>query len=781
MLQRTLKEKILLAITSITGLAVFPLLIASINDGKLAHIIVDFLAVSVMVGTFLGVWYTRNVELYSKVVTIFIFIITMIALYIKGISIIYWLYPAIIFSFYLMTPLLALLLSLTLVIVSCSLTYNQFDSFTFTRVVITLIITLICAFVFSKYIEKENKKFMENESFNLLRNKILELIACSAKQSDVLHAIVDAVENENPDTMCSILLLDKTEKKLTLGAAPSLPDFYNQAMEGLEIAQGAGSCGTSAYTGKRVTVIDIATHPYWVQWSALAKKANLSSCWSEPIIDNSGKVIGTFAIYFKKVTSPTKKDFRLIEQFVSLSRIAIEREKADQLIWHQANFDHLTQLPNRSLVNEYIGNILKKTKRENTQFTIAMLDIDNFKDVNDSLGHSAGDALLVETAKRIKDTLRESDIIARIGGDEFIIILTNTNGVQNIEILGKRISTALAKPYLFEEKEIYCTASIGVAIYPNDADNINQLLKNADQAMYGAKAKGRNTLQYFTENMRTDFLKRMQLIQDLRIAVKEQQFFLVYQPIVNLQNNNTYKAEALIRWQHPEKGLVSPLDFIPIAEETGLIIEISEWVFQQVLQDLKLWRGAYCENLQISINTSPVQYKNHGKQILNWVEQLKQHNIPTHALTIEITESLLMETHVQVDNIIADIRQQGVVVAIDDFGTGYCSFSYLKNFLVDYIKIDQSFVKGMSSDNNDMALCEAIIVMADKLNIEVIAEGIETAQQRQLLATAGCTFGQGYLLAKPLLKKDFEQFLINGHNEKSEFEKNEKQRLKLEK
>jgi diguanylate cyclase (GGDEF)-like protein len=769
MLLRTLREKILLAITGITGLAVFPLLIVSINDDDLAHMMVTFLAVSVMAGAFLGVWYTRNVELYSKIVTIFIFIITMIAVYIKGISLIYWLYPAIIFSFYLMTPLLALLLSLTLIIVSCSLTYNQFDSFTFTRVVTTLIITLICAFLFSKYIEKENNKFIENEKSNLLRNKILELIACSAKLSDVLHAIVNAVENQNPDVMCSILLLDKTKNRLILGAAPSLPDFYNQAMEGLVIGQGVGSCGTSAYTGKRVIVTDIATHPYWAQWSELTKKANLSSCWSEPIIDNRGKVTGTFAIYLKKSTSPTKKDFRLIEQFTNLSRIAIEREKADQLIWHQANFDHLTQLPNRSLVNKYIVNIIKQAKRENTQFTIAMLDIDNFKDVNDSLGHSTGDALLVETAKRIKNSLRESDIIARIGGDEFIIVLTNSIGIENIKVVGKKILTTLAKPYLFDEKEIYFTASIGVAIYPNDADNINELLRNADHAMYSAKAKGRNAIHYFTENMRTDFLKRMQLIQDLRIAVKEQQFFLVYQPIVNLKNNNTYKAEALIRWQHPEKGLVSPLDFIPIAEETGLIIEISEWVFQQVLQDLKLWRGAYCENLQISINTSPAQYKNHGKQILNWVEQLKQHNIPSHALTIEITESLLMENQAEVDNIIADIRQQGVMVAIDDFGTGYCSFSYLKNFSIDYIKIDQSFVKGMSADNNDMALCEAIIVMADKLNIEVIAEGIETSQQQQLLTQAGCTFGQGYLLAKPLLKKDFEQLLVNSNNKISEF------------
>ena len=288
-------------------------------------------------------------------------------------------------------------------------------------------------------------------------------------------------------------------------------------------------------------------------------------------------------------------------------------------------------------------------------------------------------------------------------------------------------------------------------------------MRNADHAMYGAKAKGRNTMRYFTDNMRTEFQKRMLLIKDLRNAINAKQFYLVYQPIVNLQNNKIIKAEALIRWQHPEKGLISPLDFIPIAEETGLIIEISEWVFQQVITDVTVWRRKYCQDLQVSINTSPVQYKNKGEQILNWVKQLKQLKIPTQAISLEITENLLMENQAEVVNIIANIRQQGIVVAIDDFGTGYCSFSYLKNFAIDYIKIDQSFVRNMTADNNDMALCEAIIVMANKLNMEVIAEGIETEQQRQLLQQAGCNFGQGYLLAKPLRKSDFEQLLIKSN------------------
>ncbi len=765
MIKRTLKEKILLTITGVTALTLSPFLIASIIDHDQDQMLVDIFALLVMVSVFFGVWFTRNINLFSNILALFTYLIVATAVYVKGISVIFWLYPAIISSFYLIPPLIAATFSTTLILVSALLTYDHFDSFTFNRVIMTLVLTVLCSFIFSRFMQKQNQKLLENEEVNQLRNKILELIASSAKLSDVLHAIVAGVENEKPEVKCSILLLDESGKRLTLGAAPSLPDYYNDAIEGVTIAEGAGSCGTAAYTGKRVIVTDIANHPYWTDWAEITKKAKLAACWSEPIINNQGKVLGTFAIYADKVMSPSENDFKLVEQFTNLSRIAIERDQADKLIWHQANFDHLTKLPNRSLVNEYISNAIKTAKREHSQFAIAMLDLDNFKDVNDTLGHGAGDTLLKEAAKRIKKLVRDSDIVARLGGDEFVIVMTNSHDASSVEVVGQKILAALAKPYKLEEKSAYCSASIGVAIYPNDASNIDELMRNADHAMYGAKAKGRNTIRYFTDNMRTEFLKRTLLIKDLRNAIKAEQFYIVYQPIINLQNNKIVKAEALIRWQHPEQGLISPLDFIPIAEETGLIIELSEWVFQQVTADVTLWRNKYCQDLQISINTSPVQYKNKGKQILNWVKQLKQRNIPPQAITLEITENLLMENQAEVVNIIADIRHQGILIAIDDFGTGYCSFSYLKSFAIDYIKIDRSFVRNMSEDNNDMALCEAIIVMANKLNMEVIAEGIETEQQYQFLQQAGCKFGQGYWLDKPLLKSDFEQLLIKSNHE----------------
>ena len=456
---------------------------------------------------------------------------------------------------------------------------------------------------------------------------------------------------------------------------------------------------------------------------------------------------------------PTKHDINLINQFANLASIAIEREQTSQLIWQQANYDALTQLPNRNMLREHLKTAVKNADRTNSKLAIAMLDLDKFKDVNDSLGHDAGDLLLIETSKRISDCLRTNDIVARLGGDEFVILMIDSTGEPGVDIVGNRLLNALAMPYQIQQNIVYCTASVGVAIYPDDAKNVDTLMRNADQAMYSAKSKGRNGVHYFTESMRTDFIKRVELIQDLRLAIEQKQFHLVYQPIVNLETQKIYKAEALIRWQHPTKGLISPLDFIPIAEESGLIVEISDWIFEEVLNSVIDWRDNFQDEIQISINTSPIQYKNKGQQIIAWLDKMAKENVPTSAIGLEITENLLMENKTEVAKIIDQVRQKGITLSIDDFGTGYSSLSYLKNFHSDYVKIDKSFVQNMSPNNNDFALCEAIILMAKKLNIKVIAEGIETELQQQLLNESGCSYGQGYLFAKPLEKNHFEEIL----------------------
>ncbi|WP_372940392.1 putative bifunctional diguanylate cyclase/phosphodiesterase [Shewanella sp.] len=757
---RSIEEKILLAVTAAAILILSPFLIKSIIENNKLRIIVDFIAVGGTSFIFMGVWFTSKVKLFSGLFAIIAHVTILFGIHIVGSDLIFWLFPIIIASFYLLPTVIACVLNSLLISIAAGLTYQHFEHFSLPLIMASFVVTGVFSLIFSLFMQRKNRQLLEKDKINQLRNTILELIASSSQLTKVLSAVVQGIENELPGTICSISLVDDTGTQLRLAAAPSLPAFYKEAVDVIPIEKGAGSCGEAAALGVRVLVTDIATHPNWTAWAQIAHKAQLQSCWSEPIISHNGNIIGTIAIYFNATVTPTENQSELVAQFVNLTRIAIERDKADNIIWHQANFDNLTQLPNRHLLHEHLSSAIDNAERDKKQVVIAMLDLDNFKDVNDSLGHAAGDCVLIECASRIKNSIRKNDIVARLGGDEFIIAFVGTTVPEDIDNIGQKLLTTLAQPYVIEHKNFYCTASIGLACYPNDGLTIDALMTNADQAMYQAKTRGRNSIHYFTENMSTDFLKRMEIIDDLRTAVEQKQFHLVYQPIVDLQTHRIAKAEALIRWQHPQKGMISPMEFIPIAEEIGLIVEISEWIFTLVSQQVDKWRKLYCPDLTISINTSPVQYRNEGKLVKAWADSLIAQGIPCEAISIEITEHLLMDNQVEVVEALEKLRQQGITISIDDFGTGYCSFSYLKNFAFDYLKIDQSFVQNMSIDNNDAALCEAIIVMAGKLNMQVIAEGIETEEQKQLLIEAGCTLGQGYLLSKPLSVTDFEQLLI---------------------
>ncbi len=674
MIRHSSEKKILLTVTAIALLGLLPFLLLSIKANDGAQIIIDIIAIFGITIIFSGVWFTQKTQFFSGLLAIFIQITMISAIYVKGASLIYWVFPIIIAGFYLLPPVSASILNSILVIMTCSLTYAQFNSFDLPRIIAALILTTVFSLAFSLFMKNRNQQLFENEKVSRLRNNILELIASSAKLSEVLPAILISIEKEYHGAMCSILLLDNSKKHLVLGSAPNLPKFYNEAVNGIKIGHGVGSCGTAAYTGKRVIVDDISSHPYWAPWTEIAKKAKLAACWSEPIIDNQGNILGTFAIYHKKISTPKAIDFILIEQFANLARIAIEREQADKLIWQQANFDSLTHLPNRNLLHEHLVTAIKNAKRDGLQLAVAMLDLDNFKDVNDSLGHATGDALLVECSKRIKNSIRKNDIVARLGGDEFVVLIIGAQSVANIDNVVQKLLSTLAQPYKLEQKTIYSTVSIGIAIYPDDAQDRSVLLRSADQAMYSAKAQGRNSIHYFTENMRIDVLQRIEMVEDLRLALAKKQFYLVYQPIINLENEDITKAEALIRWQHPTKGLISPLDFIPLAEETGLIIEISDWIFNEVIQQVKRWRENYCSTLAVSINTSPIQYKNKGEQIVNWIDALAKNKLAPQAIGIEITENLLMENQAEVVTVLDKIRLSGIAISIDDFGTGYSSF-----------------------------------------------------------------------------------------------------------
>ena len=435
-----------------------------------------------------------------------------------------------------------------------------------------------------------------------------------------------------------------------------------------------------------------------------------------------------------------------------------EKKKSDELIWRQANFDALTLLPNRGMFQDRLDQEIKKAHRAGLTMALMLLDLDRFKEVNDTLGHDIGDILLNEVALRLRACVRETDTVARLGGDEFAILLSDLHDTGSVERVTQHILSELAVPFRLGIETVYISASLGITLYPVDATGIEELLKNADQAMYAAKRLGGNRSSYFTPSMQAAAQARMKLANDLRGAIGGDQFHLAYQPIVALASGAIHKAEALIRWQHPINGLVSPADFIPVAEETGLIVAIGDWVFRQAVREAARWRATHHPEFQVSVNVSPVQINNE-KALTGWFDYLRELGLSGQSIVAEITEGLLVDASPATSRKLLELRDEGIQVAIDDFGTGYSSLSYLNKFHIDYLKIDQSFVRNLAPTSSDLALCEAIIVMAHKLGLKVIAEGVETEAQRALLAAAGCDYGQGYLFSRPVSAGEFEKLL----------------------
>lgn len=441
------------------------------------------------------------------------------------------------------------------------------------------------------------------------------------------------------------------------------------------------------------------------------------------------------------------------------SRDITERKKTENVIWTEANYDHLTKLPNRRLFHDRLEQEIRKSQRDNSMVGLLFLDLDHFKDVNDSLGHNVGDLLLVDAAQRIRNCVRECDTLARLGGDEFTVILCHLKDTSDIGPIVKKMVDRIAQPYLLDGHEVVLSVSIGISIVPNDALNAIDAIKHADQAMYVAKKQGRSCFRFFTKNMQDAVETRMSLSSDLRHALKGQQFQVYYQPIIELKTGRVTKAEALLRWKHPLHGFISPSVFIPVAEVSGAIHDIGDWVYIQACEQVKRLQLLVGE-FQISVNSSPVQFTAEASYHTHWVERLELMGIPGSSIAVEITEGLMMNPDAKVVERLLTFRDAGIQVAIDDFGTGYSSLSYLKKFDIDYLKIDRAFIKNLTSNSPDLALCEAIVVMAHRLGLKVIAEGVETQEQRDLLSAMGCDYAQGYLFCRPVPSDAFEAFLL---------------------
>jgi len=874
---------------------------------------------------------------------------------------------------------------------------------------ILLILALFASFYYYRYVEQK-KDLLRKES----HQHVLELIVNGESLSEILDAIVRDIERENPSMLCSILLLDDTGKHLLNGASPSLPDFFNEAIHGTKIGLNANSCGIAANTGERLIVNDIENHPLLKTCKKLITKAGLSAYWSEPILSTQSELLGTFAIYHKKIIQPTESNILLIEQAAKLASIAIEKiqtklilstseerwkfalegsgdgvwdwdipinkvwvskqfksmlgyaedefdlgsgQKSSHIhpedvlhvlsqlqqhldgqletymqeyrmrckdgsykwvlsrglitkrdaannpirivgthtditerkqfieklqlaasvfsnaregilitdssgtiievnetvsfisgysreeligqnprifqsgrqspslyeemwkalvekgnwygeVWnrdkkgtlyaehltisavkdtdgktqnyvalfnditlkkqHQAQLEHivhfdiLTNLPNRVLLADRLSQAIIQCQRKQNALAVVFLDLDKFKEVNDTYGHDIGDELLILVSKKMKDALREGDTLARIGGDEFVAILPDLDNTDDCYPLLERLLMAASEPMTIDNIILEVSASIGVTIYPQDNEGADILMRHADQAMYKAKQLGKNCYHIFDTAIDDALKGQQQKLEAIRSALDNHQFVLYYQPKVNLKTGIVIGFEALIRWQHPERGLLNPIEFLPVIENNIMSIEVGEWVIETALKQISQWQVMGLNlPLSISVNISAIQI-----QQSTFVDTLRtllaaHSNVEPHCLQLEILETSALSDVQHVSAIMNSCIALGVNFALDDFGTGYSSLTHLRRLPANLIKIDQTFIRDMLYDDDDFAIVEGVIGLARSFKLDVIAEGVETIEHSTALLALGCELAQGYAIAKPMPASEIPAW-VNG-------------------
>ena len=724
----------------------------------------------------------------------------------------------------------------------------------------------------------------EHKRIELIRRahqSALDLIVANQPLAVILSDIAKHLEAINSDMLVSILLLDKHAGRLKHGAAPSLPDDYNAAINRLMVGDGAGSCGTATWRDEAVIVSDIDRHPYWQPYLELTRKADLHACWSLPFKDENGDVLGTFAIYHHMPCEPSSADLALIHEFASITALAVQKVYAAetlrqaaavfestregvvitdleprilavnrayteitgygaaqalgknpkiiksgrhdksfyQAMWagllqegywhgeicnrrkngeiypqwltittvrndknepcnyvgvftditqmkqsearlaHLAHYDPLTGLPNRLLVQSRLLHAIERAQRHNFRIAALCLDLDRFKNVNDSLGHPVGDELLIMLTARLKNRLREEDTLARLGGDEFLLVLEDVKEPSEPATVAQTMIDLLATPFVLpSEHEIFINASIGISLFPDDARNVTELIQHADMAMYLAKKEGRSTYRYHTEALSIAANERLVMENHLRHALAAGEFILHYQPLIDARSGRVVGAEALVRWQPPGKEMVPPGKFIPIAEETGLIVPLGEWVLRTACAQGRAWIDAGLPPLVMAVNLSVRQFQSADlAEVIQRV--LEETKLPADCLELELTESMFMEHAERSIETLKMLKAPGIQLAIDDFGTGYSSLTYLKRFPIDKLKIDQSFVRGLAHDPNDREIAATIIAMARSLKLSVLAEGVESEQQLAFLRQHDCDYYQGFLFHRPVPAVELEAWL----------------------
>jgi diguanylate cyclase (GGDEF)-like protein/PAS domain S-box-containing protein len=712
-----------------------------------------------------------------------------------------------------------------------------------------------------------------------LRSVLMDGLFSGLSLMQVLENYVREIENFFPGARCSILLLDLDGQRLELGAAPSLPDFFKQVINGMPIGPHAGCCGVAVFSNQRVIVQDMSVDPDCVDFHVLAQQAGLVSCWSEPIRSSSQKVLGTFALYRGTPSTPTLQEIDFISMATRMVTLAIERTRAvefqklgnsvfenvseaivvtDNLgcvirvnsaftritsytqaeacgqnmsmlasgrhtsdffktmwsdinaqgqwqgeIWNKRKdgsiypeqlsisavrgvsgivvnyvaiatditqhkndeeqikrllkFDPLTGLPNRHSLMLCVAEAVACKQAQQEPLTLMFLNLDRFKNVNDALGYQIGDALLISLARCLESMLRATDTVYRVDGDTFAIVLPGLDAADAAQV-ANRVLEVTTHGVMVEQHNLVATLSIGIAIYPRDGETFEALSSGAENALHQAKQNGRNTYRFFSAQMRLKASRALLLENGLRRALELKQMHLVYQPQVSLHDGQVMGMEALLRWEHPTLGTVSPAEFIPVAEDCGLILPIGEWVLRTATLQLRAWLDAGMVLQLVSVNLSVVQLRHVNLPELI-AQVLLDADLPAQHLELELTEGVAMDDPLKAIEVMDKLVQSGVRISIDDFGTGYSSLSYLKRFSVHKLKIDQSFVHDITDDADDKAIVVAIIALARSMGFRTIAEGVETQGQLDFLREQGCDDVQGYFFSRPLLASAFEVFV----------------------
>ncbi|MGC1561466.1 MAG: EAL domain-containing protein, partial [Bradyrhizobium sp.] len=522
---------------------------------------------------------------------------------------------------------------------------------------------------------------------------------------------------------------------------------------------GKGTCGKAFRTQKASVNVDILNSEQGRPWRESSQKAGIVASCAVPLVKGS-RSVGIILFFVTKSWAADKEIVALLSRMGENVSVALEnfdradeKVRAEGRIQYLATHDELTCLPNRVTFHQLFEQSIRMAHRDCRQCALLFIDLDRFKVINDSLGHAAGDTLLIEVADRLRTCVRDSDLVARFGGDEFVVVLNGISDREQIAVVAQKILTTLLPPVILAGHECRTTGSIGIAVFPENGSDVQTLTKNADMAMYLAKEEGKNNFRFFSPEVRSQSIERLKLEADLRRALERNQLTLHYQPKIQVATGQISGVEALLRWTHPLLGSISPAEFIPLAEETGLIIPIGRWVLKNACAQNMAWQREGLPVLSMAVNLSPRQFLD--TNLLDDIDEaLALSGMPARLLQLEITESMVMQNVERAIRLLDEIRSRGVRLAIDDFGTGYSSMSLMKKFPIDTIKIDRTFVRDLAESAEDRAIATAIISMGKALGLTVVAEGVETSEQDSFLRGHACDEIQGYLFSKPVRPED---------------------------